>query len=316
VGWLFLLVAVVDWLALREGIAPHSPPLLAAIVAVAMIAFAVRFVSLITRLLSERGSRVTRGAELLLLLGLFLALSSGMANWVLSLQGFVILNEGEKVNLHGGSELQRFEAGPLAQVGEMDLEMRLDELELAPAGPDGFVPRSHVQLWQEQVESGKVTVEPRVSASWGQLRFHQGAFGFAPRIVILREDETVFDRVVPFTSRRVERAGVLFDGSFSIEREGLAVDGAVSLASLDEGMRGHATLELTVRRDGAVIGAGNLTPGRFAEIGQGFQIGFAGLSKWSEIVVSRRNYGGFVLSGGATALVGALLWPVAAWREW
>jgi hypothetical protein len=316
VGWLCLLLAVVDWLALREGIAPHSPPLLAAVVAVAMIAFAVRLGSLITRVLSGHGSRVRQGAESLLLLGLLVALLSGMANWMLSLQGFLILNEGEKVNLHGGGELQRFEAGPLAQIGEMDLEIRLDELELAPSGPGGFVPRSHLHLWKAQVDSGKVTVEPRASASWGSLRFHQGAFGFAPRIVILRGDETVFDRVVPFTSRRVERAGVLFEGNFSIEREGLAVDGAVSLASLDEGMRGHATLELSVRRDGAVIGVGNLTPGRFAEIARGFQVGFAGLSKWSEIVVSRRNYGRFVLYGGAIALVGALLWPLAAWRRW
>ena len=88
------------------------------------------------------------------------------------------------------------------------------------------------------------------------------------------------------------------------------------LASLDEGMQGHATLHLTVERDGELIGRGSLLPGRFAEIDQGYRVGFAGLEKWSEIDISRRHQGGLVLAGMGLAVAGAALWGVAAWRRW
>jgi hypothetical protein len=99
-GWLLLLVAVADWVALKTGVAPHSPPLLATIVALAMGAFAVRIGHLLILLSSARRGRVKRSAELVLLLGLLASLLSGTANWALSLQGFVVLNEREKVRLH------------------------------------------------------------------------------------------------------------------------------------------------------------------------------------------------------------------------
>ena len=49
----------------------------------------------------------------------------------------------------------------------------------------------------------------------------------------------------------------------TIAAEALAVDGVVDLTSLDQGMRGHATLRIAVARDGATLGRGGLLPGHF-----------------------------------------------------
>ena len=57
-----------------------------------------------------------------------------------------------------------------------------------------------------------------------------------------------------------------------------------------------------------------MLPGHFAEIEQGYSIGFAGLEKWSEVDISRRNYRKTVLAGSVIAVIGAVLWPLAAWR--
>ena len=79
-------------------------------------------------------------------------------------------------------------------------------------------------------------------------------------------------------------------------------------------MRGHATLVLAVTREGVAIGRGKLLPGHFANLEQGYRVGFAGLQKWSEVDVSRRTYGSAVLAGTVLALGGAVLWPFAAWE--
>ncbi len=81
-------------------------------------------------------------------------------------------------------------------------------------------------------------------------------------------------------------------------------------------MRGHATLRLSVRRDGEMLGQGSLLPGHFADLARGYRIGFVSLKKWTEVDVSRRHYGRAVLAGSALALVGAVAWPLAAWRRW
>jgi hypothetical protein len=255
-------------------------------------------------------------AELTVLVGVLLALTAGMANWLLRLQGTLILSEREAVPLHGGTALQVFDAGVLARLEEMGVSLVLEELELLPAGGDGFYPASRLRVWRDPEKPSRIQVTPRRRGAFGALRFHQGAFGFAPRIVLLREGETLFDRVVPFLSERHGHAGLSFDGRFTLERESLVVEGSVDLATLDEGMRGHATLVLSVTRNGDILGRGALLPGHFADLDQGYRIGFAGLDRWSEIVVSRRNYGQLVLAGAGLASLGLLLWPLAAWRGW
>lgn len=298
-----------DWLALKIGLLGHEPWLLAVLAGLAAVALLGRSVWLVGRLPSGRGaSRLAGASEILLALGVLTALGAGTANWLLGLQGFVVLHEGESVPLGGGRHLQDFVGGPLARVEEMEVVVGLREVELLPVGPAGersFVPRSRLVVEQGEGERTAVEVEPRRLAPVGSLRFHQGAFGFAPRVVILRDGRTVFDEVVPFTTERRGPTGVAFEGAFTLEQESLQVDGRIDLASLDAGMRGHATLELVVRRDGELLGNGRLLPGHFAEMGGGYRVGFAGLKRWSEIDVSRRGYGEVILVGSGLALLGA-----------
>lgn len=317
VPWGILLLAIADWVALRIGLLHHTPAVLAWLVALAMAALLVRGAVCIVALARRR--RPAAGAEALLIAGLLTALGAGAANWLLGLQGFVVLHEGERVPLADGRHLVELTGGPLARIGEIDLVLGLEEVELRPVGPAGtrgFVPRSRLLVERPGAEPRRVAVEPRHLAAVGPLRLHQGAFGFAPRIVIERDGETVFDRVVPFTTERRDRdgvRGVSFEGVFTLARESLRVDGRVDLASLDAALRGHATLHLAVRRDGELLGRGRLLPGHFAEIGDGYRVGFTGLERWSEIDLSRRGYGEVLLGGAAVAGLGLLALPLA-WR--
>jgi hypothetical protein len=315
VPWLLLLLAVADWVGLKAGRLEHPAWLLAVLVGGAVLALGTRLIVATWGMRPGSGRRGHAAGESLLIAGILVALLAGSANWLLGLQGFVVLLEGEAVPLHGGSHLQQFDGGPLARLEEMELALLLEELELVAAGPGSFFPRSHLLVTHSEEAPVMLSLDRNSAGSSGSLRFFQGAFGFAPRIVILKNDEELFDRVVPFTTRTREQAGISFTGTFTIEEEQLHVDGAVELDSLDEGMRGHATLTLSVAREGRMLGRGRLIPGHFAEIDEGYRIGFAGLEKWSEIDVSRRHYGRAVLAGAIVALAGAVLWPVAAWRR-
>ena len=310
--WVLLGLAVADLVALKAGWGDHPAVFLAILFAITMLALGLRWVAIVRELLS-RPKRRTTWAALVATAGILVALSGGMANWALGLQGFAILTERETVPLHGGSALQEFESGPFAPIREMDFHVALDELELTPAGPTGFRPVSILRVWAGDGEPGTLRVTPTTRARFRSLWFLQGAFGFAPRIVIIREDgdsKTVFDRVVPFTTERHGPTGLSFEGSFTIGTENLHVEGMVDLESLDEAMRGHATLDLTVARDGSPLGRGRLLPGHFASIDGGYRIGFAGLEKWSEIVISRRDHGDVVRVGTVLAAIGGLLWLV------
>ena len=316
-GWLLLAVAVADWVSLRRGTVAHSPAVLAVLVGAVLVCLGIRLGLLVGGLIRHTSRPFGRLAELMLTAGVLLALSAGMANWLLHLQGTVILNENEAVPLHGGTALQVFEAGPLARLEEMGVSLALAELELAPAGGETFYPVSRLEaLREDETTPTRLEVSPRQRARFGALRFHQGAFGFAPRIVLLRDGVTLFDQVVPFLTERHGPTGLSFDGSFTVEREDLRAEGSVDLETLDEGMRGHANLLLALTRAGEPLGRGRLLPGHFADLDQGYRVGFAGLERWSEIVVSRRNYGQLVLAGGALALAGLVLWPLAVWRRW
>jgi len=316
--WLLLLVAVADWVALRAGRLKHPPWLLGALVGLTVLLLVGRIAVIVG---TVRGRRLARGsllAEALLVGGVLAALGAGSANWLLGFQGFVVLHEGQGFPLHGGSgfHLQQLHTGPLARLDEMRLVTTLEELELVPAGPGMYFPRSHLLVTRGHSDAMRVVVDHESAGRVGPLRFYQGAFGFAPRIVILEGQREVFDREVPFTTERHAHGGLAFAGSFTIESERIAVGGIVDLASMDDAMRGHATLTLDVTQDAVPLGRGRLLPGHFADIERGYRVGFTGLGKWSEIDISRRNYGGLVVAGGTVAVIGAMLWPLAAWRGW
>lgn len=313
--WALLVLAIADWVVLKRGIVPHPPWVLAVLVGLTGLALVARLVASLVRW--RPGARsLAASSEILLLVGVLTALGAGMANWLFGLQGFVILNEREPTALRGGSRLQSFTAGPLAQIAEMELVIALLDVELVPSAEGGYFPRSQLLLQSPEEEPARLVVEPGRSARGRSLRFFQGAFGFSPRIVVVKDDKTVFDRLVPFLSELREGGGVTFRGSFEVEAEKLAIVGSVDTQSLDEGMRGHATLHLEVSRDGELLGRGALLPGHFAELQQGYRTGFAGLESWSEIDIVRRNYDRLVRVGGAIAALGLLLWPLAAWRGW
>jgi len=314
-GWLLLVAAVADLVALKTGVIRHSPSVLAVLFGAAMLFFGARLCQLVGRLATRQEGRATHVAELLLVGGIMGTLLAGTANWLLGLQGAVILREDEVLQLHGGTALQIFEAGPMARLEEMGVFMALDELELVAVGEGGYSPVSHLRVWQEGDEVASLEVTAQEWDEFETLRFHQGAFGFAPRIVILEDGKTIFDQEVPFRSQRHGVSGVAFEQRFTVESERLEVEGRIDLASLDEGMRGHATLELAMVRSGAALGRGQLLPGHFAEIEEGFRVGFAGLGKWSEIDISRRDYSAWMKVSAVIALLGALIWPVARWRQ-
>ena len=314
VTWGLGILACIYWWLLKFTTFALPAWVLAALVAAVLLLLIGLAVDTGIRLQSGRLPRGRALTTLLLVVGCLVLLGAGAANWVFSLQGFVILREGEQVPLYHGTHLEQFQQGPLSRIEEMDLMLGLEKLEVVAAGDGFFFPRSHLVARRDEGEPISMSVDPRTAASMGSLRFYQGAFGFAPRIVILRDGETLLDKVVPFRSRREGPAGIRFEERFTVSREALVVDGRIDLASLDEGMRGHATLELVVLREGRPLGRGELLPGHFAEIDQGYRIGFTGLERWSEIDISHRNYRQVGRVGMALAVLGAILWPVARWR--
>lgn len=310
-----LALAVADWSAFKLGWQPLRPNLFAGIVALLMTVLALELAVLLASLARLRVRPLRGLAGLAVVGGLLAACAGGMVNWLLSLQGAVILTEGEAVPLSRTGHLQEFEAGWLSDPDEMRLVLRLDDLKLLPEA-GGFYPESRIAIGHGDDAWVRESVTRRRPAHSGPLWFHQGAFGFAPRIVLLRGGETLFDRVVPFLTHRQGRAAVTFDGEFEIEKESIVVTGSVELEGLDERMKGHPSLSLAVRKGDQALGRGQLLPGQFADLEGGYRVGFAGLKKWSEIDLSRRTYPLPIFIGGGVFLLGLLIWPVAVWRKW
>jgi len=313
--WCLLGVAVVDWLGLRLEVFSHPPVILTVQVCGILLALLANLIMLLRRLAEAEAGRLPAAAELLLIGGVTAGLTGGLLNHLLSLQGYVVLQEGARVQLAGGGELQEFSSGAWARIEDLKVALELQELELLPVGGGRFVPQSRLIVEQAGEPAELVLVGAGAPAAGGVLRFHQGAFGFAPELVVLRDGVSLLERVVPFTTVREGPDGVSFQQDFTVDEGHLTIRAAVDLASLDEGMRGHATLRLSLERDGRRLGSGSLMPGHFADLAEGHRIGFVGLQRWAEIDVSRRHYGGLVLSGAAVAAVGLIAWLACRWRS-
>lgn len=316
-GVLLLCAGIASFLlAMRRGWVPMVPAAFAAAVGAFMLAGAVWLVAAVMAGVRRGRFPVTSAAEILTAAGLLTVAAGGMTNWLMGLQGTVILLEGEQTTLSKPSQLLAFDAGPLARRVEMGGFLQLLELKLVPAA-GGFIPESRLRFVRSHATKPReIFLRPKAGAVDGSLRFYQGAFGFAPRIVILKGGEQLLDDHVPFQTLRVRPGVIRFDGQFDVAREGLHVEGAISLEGLDEEMKGHPKLGLLVRKGGQALGGGELLPGHFADIAEGYRIGFAGMKRWSEIDISRRNYPIPIFIGAAIALIGLLAWPVAAWRRW
>ena len=305
-------LAIADWFALRFGLLSHPPSVLALFVLAWMLVLLIPLAETLRDHWAGKAGRLAVVGRTLLISGILLALGGGLVNWARALQGFVVLLEGEGVPLHQGSHLQEFVPGPLSSISEMDMVVLLEELELIPRGPDGFYPRSHITIDRRGEEPRRLALSPHESGSVGSLRFFQGAFGFAPRIVLENSGETIFDEVVAFETDPRGRSGISFSGTRTLPELAIELRGFMTLP---ESVRGHPTLELAVLREGKLLGRGSLLPGHFAELADGYRLGFTGVPMWSEVDISRRNYREVVLIGVAFALLGAILWPLASWRQ-
>lgn len=298
--------------AVRRGLLPAEPHLLAAFVTAALVLLFVE--GLLTARALGRTSKLATGGKLAMIGGLLAIGSAGFANWLFSLQGFLVLTEGDVVPLSGGRHLQVLDAGPLANVGEMNASVELGRVNLRPGPGGAYFPETRLVIARPGEKGRVLELRPDHAAASGSLRFHQGAFGFSPRLVVLRGEQTLLDETVPFTTRK-EGSELAFEGEARIESEDLTLNGVVSLESLDERMRGHPTLVVEVSKGVQVIGRGELKVGHFAEIQGGYRVGFAGLKKWVEVDLSRRTYRLPMLAGAAIALLGAATWAAAAWKQ-
>ena len=307
-----LVLAVAAWFAVRRlGVLP--PYAVAALAAAVLVAAAAAFAADLASLASQR--RLATAASALVFGGVLLAGGAGLVGWTRSVQGYALLAEGEPLSIASVADLQKHWGGPLGSVEELRGTLLLEKLSLAPA-ERGFSPVSRVVLRAASGATSTVEVTPVAPASLGTLRLHQGAFGFAPRLVVLREGRTLLDQHVPFRTRVLEDRAVAFDGEVDVPSEDVHVAGEVDISSLDERMRGHPTLYVRIQKGGKEIGGGELRPGHSAELEGGYRIVYAGLRRWSEIDVRRRGPVGWVRVGLYLAAAGLLLWPLAAWRRW
>jgi hypothetical protein len=311
-----LLIAAAGYLlAFKRGWVEPRAVLFASLAGAASLGLAGVLVAAARELVRGR-RRVAVLAEALAAGGLLAVALGGFAHWSFSMQGFVVAAEREPVRLARTGDILAFTTGPLADRRELNLTIGLARLELRSAGPDGFEVVSRLRVLDDAGEEVALSVSRRQPAPYRTLVFRQGAFGFAPRVVVVRDGRTLLDAFVPFRTVREGPDGVSFVGDFEIATEKLRFRGAVTLEDLNDDMKGHPRLELAVERDGAAVGKGTLRPGESASLSDGSRVAFSGLRRWSEIDFSRRTYPVPMLGGLAASLLGFLLWPLASWRRW
>jgi hypothetical protein len=312
---LMLVVAASFLAATHAGRVPVHPGLVATLVGLLGLGL------LATLGLSLRGAirgpgRWSAAGETLLAGGLLGVALAGLANWALAYQGAVLVQEHAPIRLDRVEALTAFEAGPLADRRELAVTVALAHLDLAAAGRGAFRPESKLRLLDAAGHEQGLVISPSRSASVGRLLLHQGAFGFAPRVQVRQDGRLLLDTNVPFRTIREGPDGIAFVEDFEIASEKLLFHAAISLEDLNDDMRGHPKLDLAVERAGAPVGRGSLRPGDAVTLEGGLTLGFSGLQRWSEVLISRRTYTRELLASAVLALLGALLWPVAAWRKW
>jgi hypothetical protein len=302
--------AVVGRVGSKAGAWAHPPRLLAALALGACALAAVELALSVADVIRRRRPLASAGRAAVLA-GLIGVAGGGLANWLFAIRGFVLLMEGDAMPLAGGRHVERFQGGLLADPGELDAVVNVAKVELKGDGA-AFYPEAVLVVSRPGSPDEQLVLRHGSPVSLGPLRLHLGAFGFAPRIVVLHGDDTLLDAVVPFGTRGEGKAALVFEGETDTQREGLHVAGAVTLASENPGVPGHPTVLLELRRGDQVLGSGELKLGHFADLGDGYRIGAAGLKKWVEVDLSRRTYPVPIVGGLALLLVGAALWGFGA----
>lgn len=310
-----LLLALAGGLlaAMRSGRMTARPVALGAVVILAALVTTAALLLAARRLV--RGPPTTALAgEALTWAGVLLALGAGLLGWSRSVTGAFLAFEREPLRLSRPADLVDLQAGPLADAKLLDLTVALAKLELRAAGPAAFFPVSHLRVLDAAGEEAGVDVARGAPGHHGALVFHQGAFGFAPRIYVTHGADVLLDANVPLRTSRAGPDGLQFLGEFELAREKLLFRASVDLGPLDPDMKGHPLLELSAERAGAPIGAGKLRPGEYATLDGGYRVLFAGLKRWSEIDFVRHRNPLAVRWGLVLALAGAVGWAIGAWR--
>lgn len=311
-GWLVLAVAAADLIAFRSGIFRHEPWIIGLLAVSASIFFLARLLQLITQMATDHHRRWSRATEALALAGVLLALGAGTTNWMMRLQGYVVLQEGDVVPLADSNHLAKLDAGPFSSRDELELLVGLEEVELVTRPDGSFHPTSLLQIYRQGEKPRKINVSTFASARVGSLRLFQGAFGYSPRLVLERDGVLVFDEIhILETLREGERLS--FTGRREADDDCPELKISIDLSVLDERMRGHPELRLELRDSGELLSAGQIRLGHSVALDGGLSITFAGLQSWSEIDLQRRNYRSWVLAGLSLVLVGALA-RLVAWK--
>jgi len=302
--------------AVRRDLIPVNRASFATLVALSAVSASVVAVHAALRA-ATRPRRLSALAEALAAAGLVAVAVAGCAGWAFRIRGVVVVPEREPIRLSRPEDVNAVDAGPLANLRDLDVTVGLARLKLVGAGPGHFRAVSFLKVLSGEGEEVGLRVAAGEPARFRTLVFKQGAFGFLPHIVIEKSGHVLLDTSVPFRTLRDAEPGLAFLGDFTVREEDLAVHGAVTLADLNDEMNGHPTLELVIERSGKPLGSGNLKPGEFVDLPEGFRVGFTGLRRWSEIDFATRTWAYRAMYAGfGVFLVGVLLWPVAFWRKW
>jgi hypothetical protein len=276
-------------------------------------AAAAAFVLAAWRLRAPSGRRGRDFGEALGMAGVFLLALAGFANWAFEYRALMVLQEGEQVMLDG-AHLDAEASGPLGGRIRPNGSLRLEKVRWVVA-EDGFLAESDLRYASPAGGTNELTiVSGRSSARVGGVFLHQGAFGFVPRIVVSHDRKKLYERWTPIHSRFEPGRAVAFEETIDIEPD-VTLSVGVSLDRLDEEMKGHPVLGLQLRRGQEVIGAGELLPGHGADLREGWHVGFAGLRRWSEIDIVSEPHRRTALLGASMAVVGGIVFALAAWRR-
>jgi hypothetical protein len=310
-----LLGTLLYWSAFQRASLAVRPEFFAAVVGALLAVAAANVLFVFADLRARHIGHVRAAAAIAFLAGALLAGGGGLLAWLSRVEGFLVLHEREAAQLASTSGVAEFEAGPLAPRHELDATVQLERLELRSSGTDGVRSLSRLRIVDAHGKPAEVEVGDGAPIRFGGLVLRQGAFGLAPRIAVTRRDEPVFDDFVPFTARRDGGGEVTFSGAKTVHLQELLVTGSVTIDPR-EGAGPNARLRIRLADASDLIGEATLGEGSFADLGNGYRVRFSGLRHWSEIGVSRRERQEPLLAGALLALVGAALWPIAAWRKW